>query len=131
MLSLPSASRRIRIVHFLVNTLLLLAAVDFVAHPYFDPASDVIFTRVGAVYPDGAKITVRYPEPNTTENTVKVVWRQFKEDTLPDAGWKDGPAFKLTAENDWVSTRKLGGLWPSTVYECDSFQLANKCVLFD
>jgi alkaline phosphatase D len=95
--------------------------VDFVAHPYFDPASDVIFTRVGAVYPDGAKIVVRYPELNAVENNVKAVWRQFKEDAAPDAGWRDGPAFKLTAENDWVSTRRLSGLWPGTTYECESY----------
>jgi alkaline phosphatase D len=115
--SLPSASRRIRITHVAVNTILLLAAIDFVIHPFFDPATDVVFTRVGAVYPDSVNIIARYPEHNATESHVKVVWREFKEGVALEEGWRDGPILKLTEENDWVSTVTLRSLWPTTAYE--------------
>lgn len=117
--SLPSPSRRIRSTHLAINTLLLLAAVEFVLHPFFDPAADVVFTRVGAVYPDGAKIVVRYPELNATETKVKVIWREFKEGASIDMGWRDGPIIELTEQDDWIGTGKLSSLWPSTAYECE------------
>jgi alkaline phosphatase D len=119
LLSLPSASRRIRITHFVVNTLLLLAAVEFVIHPFFDPATDTVFTRVGAVYPDSVKIVVRYPEHNATESRVRVIWREYKEIATDEDGWKHGPVLKLTEAHDWVSTTSLRSLWPSTSYECE------------
>jgi alkaline phosphatase D len=118
--SLPSASRRIRICQLVVNTLLLLAAIEFVIHPLFDPATDVVFTRVGAVYPDGVKIVVRYPESNITESNLRVIWREFKEGTPLDENWRDGPVLKLTEEHDWVNAVNLRSLWPTTTYECES-----------
>jgi len=119
--SLPSASRNIRIIHIVINTLLLFAAIDFVAHPLFDPATNVVFTRVGAVYPDGVKIVVRYPEFNSTESHVKIVWREYKEMAALEEGWRDGPVVKLTEANDWVNTISLHSLWPSTAYECEFY----------
>jgi alkaline phosphatase D len=116
-----------RITHLAVNTLLFLAAVDFVIHPLFDPAKDVVFTRVGAVYPDSVKIIVRYPEYNATESLVKVVWREYKERTTLEEGWRDGPVLRLTEANDWVNTINLRSLWPSTAYECE-FHLAFVCM---
>ena len=96
--------------------MLLLAAVELVLFPVYDNASNVVFTRVGAIYPDAAKVTVRYPLPNETEHDVRLVWRQANNDeALP---WVDGPSFHLTAEHDWVRTERLGGLWPDTTYEC-------------
>lgn len=75
---------------------------------------------MGAVYPDGVKIVVRYPEANTTESTVKVIWREYKDDAGSDAGWTDGPILTLTEQDDWVNTASLQSLWPSTAYECES-----------
>lgn len=83
----------------------------------FDDASDVIFTRVGAVYPDAAKIVVRYPQAGLNETEVQVVWRQASTNNV-QATWKTGPVAELSAERDWVNTVRLGGLWPSTGYEC-------------
>jgi alkaline phosphatase D len=116
--SLPSVSRSIRITHLVVNTLLLFTAVDFVAHPLFDPATDVVFTRVGAVYPDSVKIVIRYPEFNSTESHIKIVWREYKEMAAFEEGWRDGPVVKLEEANDWVNTIGLHSLWPNTAYEC-------------
>jgi alkaline phosphatase D len=119
LLSLPSTSWRLRKINFIINTLLLLAAADFILFPYFDTASSITFTRVGAVYPDSAKIVVRYPPVNATEHIVKIVWREAKNTTSKPIGpWKDGPTLILTRQNDWVGTGLLRGLWPSTPYEC-------------
>jgi alkaline phosphatase D len=101
--------------NLLLNTLLLLGVVDFVVQPLFDSASDVTFTRVGAVYPDSAKIVVRYPEFNATEHRVRIVWREARSSYDK---WRNGPVLKLNDESDWVNTGLLSGLWPSTDYEC-------------
>ena len=99
--------------------LLLAAAVDFVVEPYFDDAKDVVYTRIGAVYPDAAKVVVRYPAVNATTNTVHIAWRPAGPLFSGDLSWRDGPAVELTPEDDWVKTIKLHGLWPSTEYECE------------
>jgi alkaline phosphatase D len=89
-------------------------------YPVIDDASDVIFTRVGAVYSDAVKITVRHPFANTTEGVVQVVWRQAAAALSTETdGWTDGPVVTLSNESDWTSTIKLSGLWPSTSYECE------------
>ncbi|KZT66718.1 hypothetical protein DAEQUDRAFT_443823 [Daedalea quercina L-15889] len=121
LLSLPTPSRPIRLANLLINTLLAAAALEFVTYPYFDDAADVVYTRVGAVYPDAAKIVVRYPGlagSNQTNATVQVAWRQVPKSGLVESDtWKDGPVALLSEELDWVNTVKLSGLWPSTVYE--------------
>lgn len=104
--------------HYAINTLILLAAAEFVLYPRFDSATDVVFTRIGAVYPDAVNIAIRYPDLNASEHEVRVNWREYKEGATLDEGWKDGPLLKLTEENDWINTGKLTGLWPSTSYEC-------------
>jgi alkaline phosphatase D len=102
-----------------LNTLLFLAAVDFLATPFFDPASDVVFSRVGAVYPDGVKIVVRYPHRDINEQKLRIIWRESQGTVSRQLDkWKDGPVLHFTQERDWVDTVKLGGLWPSTAYEC-------------
>ncbi|KAI9456226.1 PhoD-like phosphatase-domain-containing protein [Lactarius psammicola] len=114
--SLPT-TRLTSIVTWSINTLLILLAADFVFTPVFDSATDVTFTRIGAVYPDAAKVTVRYPlfEDGATEHHVRVQWRPV----TPNAGdrWKDGPILHLGPESDWTNTTKLTKLWPSTEYE--------------
>ncbi|KAJ3840484.1 PhoD-like phosphatase-domain-containing protein [Lentinula raphanica] len=108
--SLRTPSRVIRWINISINSVLLLAFVDFCASPYFDDASDVIFSRIGAVSDSSAKLLVRYPHLN---ETIHLVWRESKA----DAGWNKGVSLNLSQENDWVDTVTLTGLWPSTNYE--------------
>jgi alkaline phosphatase D len=102
------------------NTLLLLLAVDFVYSPVIDSAIDVTFTRLGAVYPDAAKITVRYPLSGTsaTEHNVTILWRPATAAAAAAEPWSDGPTLHLQPDFDWTKTTKLTKLWPSTEYEC-------------
>ncbi|KAH9001679.1 PhoD-like phosphatase-domain-containing protein [Lactarius akahatsu] len=108
--SLPT-TRLTSVVTWSINTLLILLAADFVFTPLFDSATDVTFTRLGAVYPDAVKVTVRYPlfEDGATEHYVRVQWRTV-------------PILHLGPESDWTNTTKLTKLWPSTEYE---YTLAN------
>ncbi|PIL30470.1 hypothetical protein GSI_07169 [Ganoderma sinense ZZ0214-1] len=114
--SVPSPVPAFRLANLAINTLLLLAVVEFVAVPFFDDASGVVYTRVGALSPDAAKIVVRYPPAgNATENIVRISYRQAKSSTT--SSWREGPVVNLTAETDWVQTARLTGLWPTTTYE--------------
>ncbi|TFY64442.1 hypothetical protein EVJ58_g2610 [Rhodofomes roseus] len=121
LLSLPTPSRPLRLANLFINTLLAAAALEFVTYPYFDDAAGVVYTRVGAVYPDAAKIVVRYPGLagfNQTNATVQLAWRQVpKSGAVESDVWKDGPSALLSEELDWVNTVKLSSLWPSTTYE--------------
>ena len=117
--SVPSPVRALHYANLAINTLLLLAVAEFLAVPYFDDASGVVYTRVGALTPDAAKIVVRYPPTtNATENLVRLSWRQANTNGLTDAPWRPGPLANLTADHDWVQSVRLSGLWPSTTYEC-------------
>ena len=119
--SVPSPVPALRYANLAINTLLLLAVAEFLLVPYFDDASGVVFTRVGALYPDAAKIVVRYPPTtNATENLVRLSWRQLDKKGSTDAPWREGPLANLTAQSDWVGIVRLPGLWPSTTYECMS-----------
>jgi alkaline phosphatase D len=112
------SSGTLNLLNALINTILFAMTLELALGPVFDPAHDVTFTRIGAVYPDAAKITVRYPGPlNDTHHEVLLVWREAgTSDNLID--WKDGPILTLSQESDWTNTTKLTGLWPSTSYEC-------------
>ncbi|KAF8652699.1 hypothetical protein AX16_004203 [Volvariella volvacea WC 439] len=111
--SLPSHLPRIRLFNFVINTVLFIAALDLVITPFVDAASDVVFTRIGAVLPDSVKVTARYPHHNLTEHVVRVLWR----DPVQDDTWREGPVLNLTMANDWVGTARIDGLWPDTRYE--------------
>jgi alkaline phosphatase D len=115
--SLPT-TRLTSVVTWSINTLLILLAADFVFTPVFDSATDVTFTRLGAVYPDAVKVVVRYPlsDPGATEHYVRVQWRPVT--AAADDRWKDGPILHLGPESDWTNATKLTKLWPSTEYEC-------------
>jgi hypothetical protein len=121
--SLPT-TRLTSVLTWSINTLLILLAADFVLTPVFDSATDVTFTRIGAVYPDAVKVAVRYPlfEAGATEHHVRVQWRPVT--AAADDRWKDGPILHLSPESDWTNTTKLTKLWPSTEYECASFPLS-------
>jgi len=110
-LTLPTDITRIRVAHLAINTLLLLATLDSAYHRYFDSAREVTFSRVGAVYPDSAKIVVRYPDfaVNATQRIVHIVWREVRANTTHEDKWKDGPSLNLKASEDWVGTAKLTG----------------------
>lgn len=116
LLTLPTRSRALRVANLAINTLIFAAAVEFVAYPFFDDAADVVYTRIGAMYPDATKLVVRYPGDSAAHREVRVLWRQA------DAAdsWNNGPVANLTSESDWVATVRLDGLWPSTSYECAS-----------
>ncbi|THH31384.1 hypothetical protein EUX98_g2819 [Antrodiella citrinella] len=116
-LSLPSPSFALRTANFAINLLLLLGAAEFTFFPFYDAATSVTFTRLGAIYPDAVNIVVRYPIPlhNTTQNEILVSWRQASPTF--EGQWQDGPTLHLTSQSDWVDTARLGGLWPSTTYE--------------
>lgn len=110
--SLPTSIRRLQTASLLINSLIFLAAVDFVVGPYFDDALNVTFTRVGAVYPDAVKIAIRYP--STTE-PIHILWRPSRNNS--DHSWTVGPSVTLSHVNDWVNTTRLPQLWPDTAYE--------------
>ncbi|KDQ12330.1 hypothetical protein BOTBODRAFT_34617 [Botryobasidium botryosum FD-172 SS1] len=117
---LPHPAFGIRLLGFAINLVFFLAAVDFVFKPLFIPHNDVIFTRIGAVDPDGVKVLIRYPGVEGSE--VKIMWKETAtatgiEHTLGLSGWKDGPTVALEADNDWVAVGRISGLWPSTSYK--------------
>lgn len=92
---------------------------DFLITPFVDTASDLVFTRVGSVYPDRVKIVARYPLLNDTENGhIHVVYRQLDSPGSNET-WKEGPVMNFTKESDWVDTVTLRGLWPGSSYECE------------
>jgi alkaline phosphatase D len=102
-----------------INTFLLLLAADFAFTPVIDSATDVTFTRIGAVYPDGVKVVIRYPlyHVNETGRDVLILWRPATSAAVAEP-WSDGPTLRLDPEFDWTNTTKLTKLWPSTEYEC-------------
>ncbi|VDB88629.1 unnamed protein product [Peniophora sp. CBMAI 1063] len=118
-----SATPLTKKVNFGINTLLLLAGVHMVLQPVLDPAHDVIFSRIGAVSPDSAKIVVRFPNTtsNATESSLQLLWRKVPETTLSGAPsvapWQSGPKLELTDDADWTGTAQIRGLWPNTQYE--------------
>ncbi|KAF9532442.1 PhoD-like phosphatase-domain-containing protein [Crepidotus variabilis] len=112
--SLQTNSRILKWSNFAINTLLFLAALDLAFTPFFDPAHDVAFTRVGAVYPDSVKIQVRRP----SNESLLVLYREavpVASDTLSE--WKSGPQVHPLETSDWVDTVRVSGLWPNTKYE--------------
>jgi hypothetical protein len=111
--SLPTSIRRLQLASLLINSLLFLAAVDLVAEPYLNDAPNVSFTRVGAVYPDAVKISIRYP---STIEPIHVLWRQSRDNI--NQTWTVGPSVTLSQVNDWVNITLLPQLWPNTDYEC-------------
>ena len=115
--SLATHSRILNAANLLVNSLLLLAAADLAFSPLVHPAHDLSFSRVGAVYPDAAKIVVRAPFQYDFLHIL------YRDTTSPDLPWIDGPPLILLPQNDWVHTVRLDNLWPSTPYECQSLFL--------
>ncbi|KAF5324615.1 hypothetical protein D9611_004431 [Ephemerocybe angulata] len=112
LLSLTTRSRLPNITNVVINTLLLFASIDLALNPIIYPEQDVVFSRVGAVYPDAAKIMVRYPGAENATQEVQLLYREASA-----TAWKDGPYLSLSKDHDWVNVTKLEKLWPNTDYE--------------
>ena len=100
------------------NSLLLLASVEFGIEDYLYDAPDVIFTRLGAISPDKAKLAIRYPHH---KDPIHVVWRKVRgsSDAQPQP-WTLGPPVIVSELGDWVNSTTISPLWPNTIYECKS-----------
>jgi len=82
---------------------------------YLYDAPSVVFTRLGAIYPDKAKLAIRYPHH---EGPIHVVWRKFRESSdLQAQPWTLGPPIILSEAGDWVNSTTISPLWPNTIYE--------------
>ena len=112
-------SRRLRLFSLLVNSFLLLVSVEFAAEGYLHDAPDAVFTRLGAIYPDRAKIAIRYPD---YKDPIHVVWRRVSQASDPQAQpWTLGLPITLSESADWVNSTTISPLWPNTMYECNLF----------
>lgn len=109
---MPTSSTVLHIVILIINSVLLAGVYDFKTISTRDSATSVIFTRIGAIGPNEAKIVVRYPD--IEGGVLRIVWRELH----PAMAWNSGPIIALSSERDWVGTTRLTGLWPSTNYEC-------------
>ncbi|KAF7322713.1 hypothetical protein HMN09_00050100 [Mycena chlorophos] len=105
-LSLPSQLRA----NLALNGLLLLMVLEYIATPFLDPATNLSFSRVGAVSSSTAKISVR------SLDAAQLLYREFRPEGT-ELSWKSGPTLSFSPEEDFVSTAKLSGLWPNTTYE--------------
>ena len=120
-LTLPMGSRRLRLLSLSINTLLFLASIEFVAEDYFRDTPDVVFTRLGAIYPDRVKIAIRYPH---YKDPIHVLWRKARESSdLQVQPWTLGPPIILSEVGDWVNSTTISPLWPNTMYECNPLTL--------
>jgi len=120
-LTLPTGSRRLRLVSLSINTLLFLASIGFAVEGYFRDAPDAVFTRLGAIYPDRVKLAIRYPHH---KDPIHVLWRKARESSdLQAQPWTLGPPIMLSEVGDWVNSTTISPLWPNTMYECNSFSL--------
>lgn len=83
---------------------------------YLYDAPDVVFARLGAIYPDKAKLAIRYPN---RKDPIHAVWREVRGSPgLQTQPWILGPPVVLSEVGDWVNSTTISPLWPDTVYEC-------------
>lgn len=116
-LTLPTGSRRLRLFSLFVNSLLLLASIEFALEDYLRDAPDAAFTRLGAIYPDRVKLAVRYPHH---KDPIYVMWRKVRGSSdLQAQPWTLGSPIILSEGDDWVNSTTISPLWPNTVYECN------------
>lgn len=126
-LTLPLGSRRLRLFSLLVNSFLFLVSVEFVAEDYLRDAPDTVFTRLGAIYPDRAKLAIRYPG---YRDPIHVMWRKVRQTSDPQAQhWVLGPSITLSESADWVNSTTISPLWPNTMYECNIFTPPPRCLV--
>lgn len=123
--SFPTTSSSLRALSLLLNTTILLLALDFTTYPLRYPAHDVTFARVGAIDHKSAKLLIRYPLSAHNSTALKVVFRPSRPDAK-DVAWLDGPVVHLNDDADWTNFTVLKGLWPKTSYECKSSLMASQ-----
>ena len=127
-LTLPTGSCRLRLFSLLVNSLLLLASIEFTAGDYLHDAPEVVFARLGAIYPERVKLAIRYPHH---KDPIHVVWRKVRESSdLQTQPWTLGLPIMLSEAADWVNSTTLSPLWPNTIYECNPLPLFASIVWF-
>ena len=125
-LTLPMGPRRLRLFSLLVNSLLLLASIEFAVEDYLHDAPGAVFTRLGAVYPDRVKLAIRYPHHT---DPIHVVWRKVRESfDLQAQPWILGPPIMFSQATDWVNSTTISPLWPNTMYECNPLVLFSSTV---
>lgn len=96
--------------------------LDFITHPIRHPAHDTVFARIGAVDHNSAKVSVRYPQPESDDLfEVKVVFRALATESVGQADWIEGPTIELIRDSDWIGSAVISSLWPSTAYQCMPF----------
>lgn len=128
--SLPAASKWTRYVSGGINWALLAMVFNLILAPIFFTASDVVFSRVGAVESDRVKIQVRLP-PTFYNESAQLVWKEYTADAEKAVPWKAGPKLTFTADNDYVDVQTLKGLWPNNHYECTpQCWLVDSCLTF-
>ncbi|KAH7103806.1 PhoD-like phosphatase-domain-containing protein [Auriculariales sp. MPI-PUGE-AT-0066] len=93
------------------NVLLFVAAVDFTVHPFIYEYDDVVFTRVGALTHNSAKVQARYP--GLEDGAARILYRS----AVSAGAWKDGPLLIFDNSTDYVAAAKITSLYPSTQYE--------------
>ena len=110
-----------------INTLLLLACLDFQVSPQYGRAhDDLAFARVGAVTDTWVKIVARIPPlsladsdhpqlDNTTAVSISSA-RLLYRLTQPAGSWADAGSLVTEADNDHMIAVKIDGLLPSSTY---------------
>lgn len=117
MFTLPTGSRRLRLFSLSINTLLFLVSIGFAAEGYLRDAPGVVFTRLGAIYPDRVKLAIRYPH---RKDPVHVLWREVRgPPDIHAQPWSLGPPIVFSEVGDWVNSTTISPLWPNTMYECN------------
>lgn len=126
-----------------VNATVFALAIDAIVSPIVGmEQSSLAFARVGAISHSSVKLVARIPPASSLLTAVPIVAgvvpannsepaiEKFLPDdefigakvmyrpTKPIGKWMAGPEIRTTAEDDWVSTVNLDGLWAATEYEC-------------
>ncbi|CAH0020367.1 unnamed protein product [Clonostachys rhizophaga] len=95
-----------------VNTLFLLAAVDFVYRSsLLHESRNLSFSRMGHTNASNANIVFRYP----AEAKVRI---QYRPQTGAEAStWLNGPVTSVTSHSDYIGSFLLRNLEPDTKYQ--------------
>jgi alkaline phosphatase D len=97
----------------LINVVLALLTVDFLARGYFlYPSETVAFSRIGYVSPTTAKLVFR--EPDSDRLPVAVMYQEVSGESQD--WYEEGIVYKLDNSTDFTATVTLNDLKPATHY---------------